>query len=63
MTDERLALAIRRLDGALARVEAASERAAARPDPETAKLLRRHERLRSRAKEAIAAIDRLTGAA
>ena len=63
MTNERLALAIRRLDRALARVEAASVRAAARPDPETTKLLRRHERLRARTKEAIQAIDRLTGAA
>ena len=63
MTDERLAQAIRRLDRALARVEAASERAAAKPDPETAKLLRRHELLRERTREAITAIDRLTGAA
>ena len=63
MTDERLAHAIRRLDRALARVEAASERAAAKPDPELAKLLRRHERLRERTREAITALDRLTGAA
>jgi hypothetical protein len=61
VTDERLAHAIRRLDRALARVEVASQRAAARPDPELAKLMRRHERLRERTREAIAAIDRLTG--
>ena len=63
MTNERLAHAIRRLDRALARVEAASTRAAARPDPELAGLLRRHERLRARTKDAIQAIDRLTGTA
>jgi hypothetical protein len=63
VTDERLALAIRRLDRALARVEASSARAAAKPDPELAKLLRRHEKLRARTRDAIEAIDRLTGAA
>jgi hypothetical protein len=63
MTDERLAQAIKRLDQALARVETASERRSARPDPDVAKLLRRHERLRARTQEAIAAIDRLTGTA
>jgi type IV secretory pathway TrbD component len=63
VTDERLAHSIRRLDRALARVEAASERIAAKPDPELAKLMRRHERLRARTQDAIAAIDRLTGAA
>ncbi|MBS0502656.1 MAG: hypothetical protein JSS55_02415 [Proteobacteria bacterium] len=63
MTDERLAHAIRRLDQALARVEAASHRAAARPDPSTEQLLRRHEKLRARTAEAIKAIDRLTGTA
>jgi hypothetical protein len=61
VTDERLAHAIRRLDRALARVEDASQRAAARPSPELAKLMRRHERLRERTREAIAAIDRLAG--
>ena len=61
MTDERLAHAIRRLDRALARVEEASQRAAVRPDPELARLMRRHDRLRERTREAIAAIDRLTG--
>jgi hypothetical protein len=63
VTDERLSTAIRRLDRALARVEAASVRRAARPDPELAKLMQRHERLRARTREAIQAIDRLTGAA
>lgn len=62
MTEERLALAIRRLDRALARVEAASDRVAATPDPETQKMIARHEKLRARTREAIAAIDRLTGA-
>ena len=54
--------ALRRLDQALARVERASVRVAARPDPELSRLLERHERLRARTKEAIEAIDRLTGA-
>jgi len=62
VTDERLAQSIRRLDRALARVEAASERVATRPDPEFAKLMRRHERLRARTRDAIQAIDRLMGA-
>jgi hypothetical protein len=61
VTDERLAHAIRRLDRALARVEAASERAAARPDPEVERLIQRHDRLRHRTREAIAALDRLIG--
>lgn len=63
MTEERLALAIRRLDRALARVETASNRIADMPGPDTQKLLLRHEKLRARAAEAIKAIDRLTGAA
>ncbi len=63
MTDERLAHAIRRLDQALARVETASNRIAAKADPVTDLLLRRHEKLRARTAEAIKAIDRLTGAA
>lgn len=63
MTEERLTLAIRRLDRALARVEAASDHLAAGPGPETAKLLARHEKLRARTAEAIKAIDRLTGTA
>jgi type IV secretory pathway TrbD component len=62
VTDERLAFAIRRLDRALARVEAAATRAAAKPDPELARLMQRHERLRARTKEAIASLDRLIGA-
>jgi hypothetical protein len=62
VTDERLAQAIKRLDRALARVEDASRRAAERPDPELVRLMRRHERLRERTREAIAAIDRLTEA-
>ena len=62
MTDERLAQAVRRLDQALARVEAASDRVASRPDPEFAKLMRRHERLRARTQDAIDALDKLTGA-
>ncbi|HYZ48993.1 MAG TPA: hypothetical protein VE567_08885 [Sphingomonas sp.] len=62
MTDERLTQAINRLDRALARVEAASDRAAAKTDPETDRLMRRHERLRVRTQEAIAALDRLIGA-
>jgi hypothetical protein len=63
VTNDRLAKAIGRLDQALARVERASERVAARPDPEFAKLMQKHARLRERAQEAIRAIDRLTGAA
>jgi hypothetical protein len=58
-----LAHAIRRLDQALARVETASNRIAAKADPVTDLLLRRHEKLRARTAEAIKAIDRLTGAA
>lgn len=60
MTNERLAQAIRRLDRALARVEAAAERPA-RPDPAVAQLQQRHERLRARTKDAITALDRLIG--
>jgi dsDNA-specific endonuclease/ATPase MutS2 len=61
MTNERLAQAIRRLDRALARVEAASARRAARPDPAFEQLQRRHEHLRARTKDAIGALDRLIG--
>lgn len=61
MANERLAQAIRRLDRALARVEAASVRKAAQPDPALEQLQRRHERLRVRAKDAIGALDRLIG--
>jgi len=62
VTNGRLQDALRRLDQALARVERASERVASRADPELGRLLQRHERLRARTKEAIHAIDRLTGA-
>jgi len=61
VTNGRLQDALRRLDQALARIERASERVASRPDPELGRLLQRHERLRARTKEAIQAIDRLTG--
>ena len=62
MTNEQLAQAIRRLDRALARVEAASQRGAARPDPAFEQLRQRHERLRSRTQDAVGALDRLIGA-
>ena len=63
VVNDRLAKAIKRLDAALVRVERASDRVAAKPDPEFARLMQRHARLRERAQEAIQAIDRLTGAA
>jgi hypothetical protein len=61
VTNGRLHDALRRLDQALARVERASARIAARPDPDHERLLQRHEKLRARTREAIQAIDRLTG--
>lgn len=57
MTDARTLIAIGRLDQALARIEAAA-RAAPAADPE---LARRHERLRARTRDAVAALDRLIG--
>jgi hypothetical protein len=63
VTNDRLAKAIGRLDQALARVERASERVATRPDPEFARLVKKHAQLRERAQEAVRAIDRLTGVA
>lgn len=66
MTDDRLIMAIGRLERALTRVETlaapgGSRDAAALRELES--LARRHERLRSRTKDAIDAIDRLTGTA
>jgi hypothetical protein len=62
MTKDRLAHAVRRLDQALARVEAASQRASSSPSPGFAQLQQRHERLRARTQDAIGALDRLIGA-
>ena len=62
MTRERLALAIERLDRALARVERAAEaRPLAAAGGDVAGLSARHERLRARTQEAIEALDRLVG--
>lgn len=59
MTDERLILAIGRIERALSRLESA-RRAAVAPDPS---LAARHEALRACTAEAIARIDALLGAA
>ena len=60
MTDERLIMAIGRLERALTRVEKAADGAA---DGGAMKALaERHERLRARTKDAISALDRLTAA-
>ena len=60
MTDERLIMAIGRLERALSRAEKAADGAA--DDGALKALTERHERLRSRTKDAIAALDRLTAA-
>ncbi|ODU19955.1 MAG: hypothetical protein ABS87_12460 [Sphingomonas sp. SCN 67-18] len=63
MTDDRLIMAIGRLERALTRVEALAGPGRS-PDAtirrELANLVQRHERLRARTKDAIDAIDRLT---
>lgn len=58
MTDERLILAIGRLERALSRVETRLASDAPSPPPDTA-LAARHERLRAETNAAIEAIDRL----
>jgi hypothetical protein len=62
MTDERLIMAIGRLERAVTRVEAAAGAADAQR-AELAALRKRHDRLRGKAQEAIDAIDRLTQSA
>jgi hypothetical protein len=61
MSDERALAAIERLDRALARIEAATERqaSAASPEPELRRLREVHEALRGRVEGAIEQIDRL----
>lgn|GEM_PF-5753103 len=54
-------MAIGRLERALTRAEAAADGMATQQ--EVASLRQRHERLRARTKEAIDALDRLTGTA
>ena len=60
MTDDRLIIAIGRLDRALTRLEtlASQER---EPAVESGDLAQRHERLRERTREAVDALDRLIG--
>ena len=68
MTDDRLIMAIGRLERALTRVETLAKPGQPMPDQaadaairrELATLVQRHERLCARTKEAIDAIDRLT---
>lgn len=60
MTDERLLGAIARLDRALARIETVVGSGGIQP-ADTAELVRRHERLRERTREAVDALDRLIG--
>lgn len=61
MTDERLIIAIGRLERALTRAEAAVARGAGGPADaaDMTALTQRHERLRARTQEAIEALDRL----
>jgi hypothetical protein len=54
---------MRRLERALARAEAASDRVAVLASATASSLPQRHQRLREKTQEAIAAIDRLTGTA
>lgn len=63
MTDDRLIIAIGRLERALTRAETAADRAVrdATLDQDLAALTSRHEKLRSRTQEAIDALDRLIG--
>jgi hypothetical protein len=60
VTDDRLIIAIGRLDRALTRLEsvAAQER---EPAADSGDLAQRHERLRERTREAVDALDRLIG--
>ena len=65
MSEDRLILAIGRLERGLARVEAAAARRSEAPPPapdrstELAALGERHERLKTSVERAIAALDRL----
>ena len=63
MTDDRLRLAIGRIERALSRIEVAVDKRAApavpKPDPAYTLLSRRHAMLRSRTEAAIERIDRL----
>lgn len=63
MTDERLIIAIGRLERALTRAESAADSATtdAELGHRLAALDRRHEKLRGRTQEAIDALDRLIG--
>ena len=65
MSEERALAAIDRIERALARIEAAAERAssAPSPEPELRQLREVHEALRSRVEGAIEQIDRLLVAA
>jgi hypothetical protein len=67
VTDERLIVAIGRLDQALTRLESAVHSAApsapAAGSAELTELRVRHERLKGRTQEAVAALDRLIGSA
>lgn len=67
VTDERLIIAIGRLDQALTRLESlvrSGERPAEGPgSPELDALRVRHDRLRVRTQEAVDALDRLIGSA
>lgn len=64
MTDERLIIAIGRLDQALTRLESLAARAErSAPAGDVEQLRRRHARLRDRTREAVDALDRLIGAA
>jgi hypothetical protein len=63
MTDERTFQAIQRIENALARIEAAASRPAARPENELRQLREVHQALRGKVEGAITEIDRLLATA
>jgi hypothetical protein len=64
VTDERLIIAIGRLDQALTRLESlAAQAERTPPGMEVEQLRQRHARLRDRTREAVDALDRLIGSA
>lgn len=59
MPDERVILAISRIERAFARIEASAGRSGTAPDGELEDLRQRHEALRQRVQGAVSQIDQL----